>query len=512
MKKFVSLICSLALLLAVCVPAYAADATAPTANDFAGSITVGNYTYSLSSNEQSAVVAYLMQLNTKGVLLQDIDSAITTVKDAITAAHSQYPTYGPAELWNAVQLSKNFSPIKSNLKITNVSFNNLTLSVTDSFHIDPTFTISSSYSAPSAPKDKDDKDDNETDTSKSTTPSAPSNTQTTTATGADGRTTVGVTTAPDSTPTVSGGTSSFDVTVPNTAVSTAVSSATAAKHAAVTISAPSAALISQLNSATVQKVDMSLKVPSGVAYGTAANVDVAMNLDSSVLQAAKQTAKDVTVSVVDQLTGKEAYSWTFKGADLANAASIGSINMALNVKTSTLDSEVAGKIPASQKGVVLTFANNGALPAPATVKVLVSDQGYQPGQTIHMYYYNSARNQVEKLANSVYKVDAEGYVSVTVDHNSKYILSSGEIAAVNPVQLDTGKKLSVKKGKTYQFKITATAKPTFTSGNSSVFTVAANGVKGNNYFFTVTAVGKAGQSTGFYVNGEKTPRTVGTIA
>jgi|GEM_PF-4544815 len=81
----------------------------------------------------------------------------------------------------------------------------------------------------------------------------------------------------------------------------------------------------------------------------------------------------------------------------------------------------------------------------------------------------------------------------------------------NMVKIDTGKKLTVKAGKTYQFKITSHAKPTFVSGNFKIFKVTYNGKSGNNYFYQVKAVGKTGQGTGFYLNGSKTPVTVGTI-
>lgn len=79
------------------------------------------------------------------------------------------------------------------------------------------------------------------------------------------------------------------------------------------------------------------------------------------------------------------------------------------------------------------------------------------------------------------------------------------------VKVDTGKKLTVKAGKTYQFKITSSAKSFFVSGNSKVFKVTYNGKNGNNYFYKVKAVGKVGQSTGFYLNSSKAPVTVGTI-
>lgn len=77
---------------------------------------------------------------------------------------------------------------------------------------------------------------------------------------------------------------------------------------------------------------------------------------------------------------------------------------------------------------------------------------------------------------------------------------------------DTGAKLTVKSGKTYQFKITASSKPTFACGNGSAFKVKYTGSKGSDYFFKVTATGKVGQAAGFYVNGEKAPCTVATIA
>lgn len=86
------------------------------------------------------------------------------------------------------------------------------------------------------------------------------------------------------------------------------------------------------------------------------------------------------------------------------------------------------------------------------------------------------------------------------------------ITVSDKVKIDTGAKLTVSAGKTYQFKITANKKPTFESGNNSIFKVTYNGQKGNDYFFKVTAVGKKRQSAGFYLNGSKTPCTVGTIA
>ena len=124
--------------------------------------------------------------------------------------------------------------------------------------------------------------------------------------------------------------------------------------------------------------------------------------------------------------------------------------------------------------------------------------------------------RVKVSGNSYYfKLTAVGApgmkAGVYVNHGPRLLIAT---IGSNPnyVTLDTGKQLTVKSGKTYQFKATASKKPSFVSGNSSAFRVTFAGTKGSDYFFKVTAVGKAGSSAGFYINGEKAPRTIGTVA
>ncbi|WP_444644542.1 Ig-like domain-containing protein [Caproiciproducens sp. R1] len=84
--------------------------------------------------------------------------------------------------------------------------------------------------------------------------------------------------------------------------------------------------------------------------------------------------------------------------------------------------------------------------------------------------------------------------------------------AASSVKSDTTKPIRVSQGKTYVFKLTADEKPAFVSGNSQVFQVKFVKQSGKDYFYQVTAVGKAGQSAGFYINSDKTPVTVATVA
>ncbi len=327
-----------------------------------------------------------------------------------------------------------------------------------------------------------------------------------------GAPTVAVTTVPDAAPVISGNTASFGVTVAPDILKEAAVTGTAAQHAQIVISIPDQTIIGQLTNSDVSTVQMSMTLPSDVAYSSASNADITINMDAVVLQAAKQAQKDITVNVIDSTSGKVAYSWTFRGAELESSGTeLKDINMAMNTRTTALDASVSNAVPSANKGVLLTFANSGELPAPATVRVLVSDQGYRAGQTLYLYYYNSFSKQLETVDNSTCTVDSNGYATIVINHCSQYVLLPQQVAAAAPIKLDTGSKLSVKVGKTYQFKVTSAVKPTFLSGNNAVFQVTYNGHQGNSYFFKVTAIGKADQAVGFYLNQEKKPRTIASI-
>ena len=68
------------------------------------------------------------------------------------------------------------------------------------------------------------------------------------------------------------------------------------------------------------------------------------------------------------------------------------------------------------------------------------------------------------------------------------------------VKSDTTGFFKVKSGKSYVFKLTGNAKPSFVAGTGSAFKVSFVKKSGKDYFFRATAVGKAGQASGFYIN------------
>ena len=75
---------------------------------------------------------------------------------------------------------------------------------------------------------------------------------------------------------------------------------------------------------------------------------------------------------------------------------------------------------------------------------------------------------------------------------------------------DTTAPFTVAAGGSYQFRLTADAKPTMAAGSPS-FTVEYVGNEGKDWFFKVYAVGKPGDGCGFYVNGAPTPVAVAHI-
>lgn|GEM_PF-132451 len=314
-----------------------------------------------------------------------------------------------------------------------------------------------------------------------------------------------VTTKPDAAPVVTGSRSAVSVTVPADAASV-IASATKEKPAEIKISAPANEIRQELTNSAIQSVDLNMKVPDSVANNTNANAKVTINADSSVLQAAKDTQKDITLSVTNSDTGKEIYSWTFFGKSLRNSvASVTNVNFALNVglvKNDTVASTVVAKNTTEQKasGVLLKFNNNGLLPAEAKVKVYVGDQeGCTPNSKIFLYYLNQTTNALEQMLRSEYTVDSNGYVTITISHCSDYVLLPKSATSPYPVKSDTSFPVGVKNGKTYTFAMTVSgnATPSFTIGNGKAFTSLVKRVN-SRYYVTVRGGGAVGTMTAVY--------------
>ena len=95
--------------------------------------------------------------------------------------------------------------------------------------------------------------------------------------------------------------------------------------------------------------------------------------------------------------------------------------------------------------------------------------------------------------------------------NGTALLTATVGGSASGVISDTTHPFTVAQGGTYQFRLTASARPSFAAGSPS-FTVEYAGRIGSDYFYKVRAVGQPGDGCGFYVNGEASPVAVATIA
>lgn len=112
-----------------------------------------------------------------------------------------------------------------------------------------------------------------------------------------------------------------------------------------------------------------------------------------------------------------------------------------------------------------------------------------------------------------FKIHAQGAAGSTtvVSVNGVRLLTATVGGSAAGVISDTTAPFTVKKGETYQFRLTASARPSFAAGSAS-FTVEYAGQIGSDYFYKVYAAGNAGDGCGFYINGEASPVAIATIA
>ncbi len=112
-----------------------------------------------------------------------------------------------------------------------------------------------------------------------------------------------------------------------------------------------------------------------------------------------------------------------------------------------------------------------------------------------------------------FKIYAQGAAGSTalVSVNGTPLLTATVGGSATGVISDTTAPFTVAQGGTYQFRLTASERPSFAAGSAS-FTVEYAGQIGGDYFYKVHAVGNVGDGCGFYINGEAAPVAVATIA
>lgn len=139
-------------------------------------------------------------------------------------------------------------------------------------------------------------------------------------------------------------------------------------------------------------------------------------IDKSIFTAVAGQDKKVSFTVN---TNNAEVTWTFDAKDI-DPANIKDIDLSLNVQAPSKD--LIGKIDANAQ--ILSFKDNGVLPAPALLKIKLDPTKVDFTKPIYFYYYNPATKSTEVIAGPL-TPDKDGYVEVTIKHCSDYFFSNG---------------------------------------------------------------------------------------
>lgn len=235
-------------------------------------------------------------------------------------------------------------------------------------------------------------------------------------------------------------------------------------------------------------------------------------IDPDLINAVKDTGTDIKFTVKNE-DGKERYSWSFKGSEMAAMdREITNLDISLNLQKAADNKDLSELLelesPSEEKNknsLVISFGHKGDLPAQASVRMYVGDMGYKEGDKLYLYYYNSETGKLDSLPySSDYVVDSEGYITINIIHCSEYVLlpkkaSAGAITSLrdqisvtpNKVTLTLGSKnkskatIKVKLPKTLELvkdlkdktsgSAIGAATVTYKSGNKKIATVDDSG-------------------------------------
>lgn len=196
----------------------------------------------------------------------------------------------------------------------------------------------------------------------------------------------------------------------------------------ITVPISSEKLMELMEKDEVKYVDVEVTVPSILSPDD--EVIMSIHLTKEILQTAKDKKKNIRISVVDEV-GRESYSWSFTGEDLANSnRNMTDVNLSLKVEEigdiADLNQLLSGE--EEKKGLVVSFSHDGLLPAQAQVRIYVGNkEGIKPGDIIYLYHYNQSTGKLDTLPySSNYIVDKDGYITIDILHCSDYVMLTKE--------------------------------------------------------------------------------------
>lgn len=149
-------------------------------------------------------------------------------------------------------------------------------------------------------------------------------------------------------------------------------------------------------------------------------------LPANVFDALRGTTKKL------ELTSRNGATWVFDGRNIKNSSK--EINLEVKAGTVTEqkaeDQRFINQIVGTRETVVLAFADNGTLPGAALVTIPLKNNmvGLLGWSGIYLYYVNSNAGTVDLIARNL-TIDNGMNITISVDHNSTFILTKGPIGA-----------------------------------------------------------------------------------
>lgn len=113
------------------------------------------------------------------------------------------------------------------------------------------------------------------------------------------------------------------------------------------------------------------------------------------------------------------YSWSFDGQRVTAPADID-----MTVRVSQLGTAELQKVTNGKTALYLAFSHEGPLPGAATVYLRVNDV-FANGTKLNLYYFDEQSGEVQLQAKEI--VVKNGYVSISLQHCSQYILTEGSL-------------------------------------------------------------------------------------
>ncbi|MEE0212179.1 MAG: hypothetical protein UEP78_09000 [Negativibacillus sp.] len=180
---------------------------------------------------------------------------------------------------------------------------------------------------------------------------------------------------------------------------------------------PTGDIITSTNNANLveQIENMAEGSTAHIYYGNGAT------LKKEVFEAIKGQDKTIALK-------SDGIEWIFNGQDVTDE-NIKNINLTTSIEAKwDSDSDAAEGIDWQQNALILSFAENGKLPAPATIRIK-ADWVFKDEvgtENLYVYYYDNTKKEYVQVAANL-TITQDEYLEFTIDHNSDFVITQGEL-------------------------------------------------------------------------------------